>query len=109
MQPAERFLGRQQLQIPRSRLHLRIEVEPPADPVSVTWIKLVAPDRREVVVRVVPDPDGVTRVPAFDAGPYRRVEVSTDRGGAVVRNVAFGGDPIPVTVRRRMARHGPVD
>jgi hypothetical protein len=56
------------------------------------------PDRRQVRVGFSAAADGLVRLPAFDPGPFRIVEVAQSRSQrtAVLRDVAIGDMPLDV-------------
>ena len=95
-----RVLGRRTITIPPERLRLRLQT-PEGRPMEIEgWTRMETPDRRQVRVEFSSAADGVVRLPAFDPGPFRIVEVAQSRSQRtrVLHDVVIGERPLNVTI-----------
>jgi hypothetical protein len=95
-----RLLERRTIAVPAARLRLRIRT-PEGRPIAVKgWVRMETPDRRQVHFPFSSAADGLLRLPAFDPGPFRIVELarSGNRRTAVLHHVAIGETPLDVTL-----------
>jgi hypothetical protein len=98
-----RVLDRRTITIPPARLRLRLQT-PEGRPLAVQgWARMETLDRRQVRVGFSSAADGLVRLPAFDPGPFRIVELAQLRRQrtAVLRDVVIGELPLSVTLPPR--------
>jgi hypothetical protein len=97
----ERVLGRETVRVPEARLLLNLLSDEGRGIAAEGWARLQARDRRQVHLQFASGPDGLVRLPAFDAGPLSIVEIGR-RGSqrtTVLRNVDIGSTPVAVTLQ----------
>jgi hypothetical protein len=95
-----RVLERRTIAIPTARLRLRLQTPEGRPMVIQGWARMETSDRRQVHVEFSSPADGLVRLPAFDPGPFRIVEVAQlkSQRTAVFHDVAIGEVPLDVTL-----------
>lgn len=95
-------IAHETLVLPTARLRLRPTWRDTGQAAGITWAKLVAPDGREVRVKVQPDAEGLATLPAFHPGPLKFVELRNYKGKAwqLLRNVTVRNTPLRVEFDR---------
>jgi hypothetical protein len=73
--------------------------------VNDAWVRVTVVSGNEVAVRTTPGTDGIVRLPAIDAGPFRAVHISVPGVGvAVLLNVSITERPLEVNLSRQSGR-----
>ena len=100
-----RALGAETAAIPRPRLSLQMSWAETNVPVNDAWVSVTVADGNEIAVRTTPGADGLVRLPAIAAGPFRTVHISIPGVGvAVLSDVSVTERPLEVKLTRQSGR-----
>ena len=100
-----RALGTETAATPVSRLSMRMIWADTQEPVNDAWVSVRVADGTDVAVRTTPGTDGLVRLPAIAAGPFRAVHISIPgMGTAVLLDVAVTDRPLEVKLFRQSGR-----
>ena len=100
-----RALGAEAAAIPVRRLSMRMTWADTHEPVSDAWVSVRAAYGNDVAVRTTPGADGLVRLPAIAAGPFRAVHISIPgTGTAVLLDVPITDRPLEVALSRQSGR-----
>ena len=100
-----RALGAETAAIPVRRLSMRMSWADTHEPVSDAWVSVRLADGNEVSMRTTPGADGLVRLPAIAAGPFRAVHISIPGTGiAVLLDVPITDRPLEVALSRQSGR-----
>ena len=101
----DRALGTETAAIPVRRLSMRMNWADTRGPVNDAWVSVRVADGNDVSVRTTPGADGLVRLPAIAAGPFRAVHISIPgMGTAVLLDVPITDRPLEVTLSRQSGR-----
>jgi len=102
---ANRALGRETVTIPAGRLSLRMTWADRNTPVTDAWVSVRVADGNDIALRTTAGSDGLVRLPAIGAGPFRAVHITVPGVGvAVLLNVSIRERPLLVRLSVQSGR-----